>query len=360
MGYKPLRKEDVLTKIEEMLENIKDQYSTGVITFEKPVSRNVKTGIMENNIIKFTGKERKINTKSQKGLTYIYRLVQVLKLSRELIKNRKSITIRDLYYISSNWGDDKAFASQSSARQFLLDLEVLLGVPHEALSFYVEEQKDQTRIMGNVIAKYRDLKGREKVINFNEHDYGSLLPVNFLYLDEVEFKIDAEFVLAIETGGIFRRLVEEEYHKKRNCILVLTSGQPSRTTRRLIKKFNEEYGLPVYVFTDGDCYGWLISMVIKHGSFTLSHISELLACPKAEFIGVSTDDIINYKLPGEKLTKHEVNKLKAMLNDPRFSSHWWQKQIKEMLKLKRSAEQQSLVKYGLDFVVKYLDEKIGG
>ena len=358
MGYKPITKEDILAKIEEMLESIKEQYDSGVITFEKPVSRNVKTGIMEDSIIKFTGKQRKINTKSQKGLTYIYRLVQILKLSRELIKSKKSITVRDLYYISSNWGDDKAFASQSSARQFLLDLEVLLGVPHEALSFYVEEQKDQTRIMGNVIAKYKDLKGREKVIDFNEHDYGALLPVNFLYLDEVEFKINAEFVLVVETGGLFRRLIEESYHEKENCILILTSGQPSRTTRRLIKKFNEEYNLPVYTFVDGDCYGWLISMVIKHGSFTLSHISELLACPKAEFIGVSTDDIINYKLPGEKLTKHEVNKLKSMLNDPRFNTTYWQRQIKEMLKIKRTAEQQSLVKYGLDFVIDYLNDKI--
>ncbi len=357
MGYKPLTKEDVLSKIDEMLHEIKEQYKNGVIVFNKPLSRNVSTAYMEKDIIKFSGKHRKVTTKSRKGLTYIYRLVQVLKLAKELIEKNKTCTIRDLYYISSNW-EDKAFAVQSSARQLLLDLEFIIGVPHEALGFVTEEQKDQARLVGNVTAKYKDLKGREKIVDFNEHDYGALLPVNFLYLDEVEFKINADFVLVIETGGMFRRLYEERFHEKNNCIMIVTGGQPSRTTRRLIKKFNEEFGLPVYTFCDGDCYGWRIATVIKHGSFNLSHISELLACPNSEFIGVDTDDIIKYKLPGEKLTVSEMKTLRSMMKDPRFASAYWQKQIKEMIKIKRTAEQQSLVKYGLDFVIKYLEEKI--
>ena len=55
----------------------------------------------------------------------------------------------------------------------------------------------------------------------------------------------------------------------------------------------------------------------------------------------------------------EFTALKSELSDPRFADGYWQEQINTMLKLGKKAEQQSLAKYGLDFVTDtYLPEKL--
>ena len=60
------------------------------------------------------------------------------------------------------------------------------------------------------------------------------------------------------------------------------------------------------------------------------------------------------------MSPRDVDALKAELSDPRFANGWWQDQINMMLELGKKAEQQSLAKYGLDFVTDtYLPEKLG-
>ena len=59
------------------------------------------------------------------------------------------------------------------------------------------------------------------------------------------------------------------------------------------------------------------------------------------------------------LTQKDIEALNAELSDPRFADSWWQDQINMMLELGKKAEQQSLAKYGLDFVTEtYLPEKL--
>ena len=72
------------------------------------------------------------------------------------------------------------------------------------------------------------------------------------------------------------------------------------------------------------------------------------------------DDIVAYDLPSDDLSSKDEEALKAELSDPRFADAWWQEQINTMLDLGKKAEQQSLAKYGLDFVTDtYLPEKLG-
>ena len=55
----------------------------------------------------------------------------------------------------------------------------------------------------------------------------------------------------------------------------------------------------------------------------------------------------------------DIQALNAELSDPRFADAEWQEEIKLMLELGKKAEQQSLAKYGLDFVTEtYLPEKL--
>ena len=75
--------------------------------------------------------------------------------------------------------------------------------------------------------------------------------------------------------------------------------------------------------------------------------------------GITADDILAYDLPSDDLTKQDLNALEAELSDPRFATGWWQEQIQLMQEIGKKAEQQSLAKYGLDFVTDtYLPEKL--
>jgi DNA topoisomerase-6 subunit A len=65
-------------------------------------------------------------------------------------------------------------------------------------------------------------------------------------------------------------------------------------------------------------------------------------------------------LPTDQLRELDINRLKQLQKDPRYSSEFWQSEIKKMLELGKKAEQQAFSKYGLAYVVKeYLPAKLG-
>ncbi|HUI38792.1 MAG TPA: DNA topoisomerase VI, partial [Thermoplasmata archaeon] len=58
-------------------------------------------------------------------------------------------------------------------------------------------------------------------------------------------------------------------------------------------------------------------------------------------------------------TEQDIRALQAERSDPRFSTAEWRSEIDLMLKNGRKAEQQSLAKYGLNYVTEhYLPEKL--
>ena len=158
---------------------------------------------------------------------------------------------------------------------------------------------------------------------------------------------------------MFARLIENGFPERENCLLIHLSGQPTRSTRRLIKRLNEENGLPVVVFTDGDPWSFRIFASVAYGAIKTAHISDYLATPTAQFVGITASDILNYDLPTDKLSDKDIGALKAELTDPRFSDEFWDTEIRAMLDMNKKAEQQALAKYGLDYVTDtYLPEKL--
>ncbi len=84
-----------------------------------------------------------------------------------------------------------------------------------------------------------------------------------------------------------------------------------------------------------------------------------LATRSAEFLGVTASDIENYDLPSDHLSEQDIRALQAELTDPRFATAEWRAEIELMLKNGKKAEQQSLAKYGLNYVTEhYLPEKL--
>ena len=118
----------------------------------------------------------------------------------------------------------------------------------------------------------------------------------------------------------------------------------------------------MYVFTDGDPYGYFnIYRTLKVGSGNAAHLNEFFCVPQARFLGVTPDDIVEYKLPTHPLKDVDRKRAHdAMRNDPFIRHHKpWQEAIGRMLQMGVRVEQQALAKHGLEFVAReYLPRKL--
>ncbi len=292
------------------------------------------------------------------GAYMLLRTVYTLDFIRQMIEQRKTSTLRELYYISEGWGEAR-FHSQDESDKLAEDLEILTRRLREDLKLRPEE--DGARVIGDIVIEEVTRKGEKRRIHCQDDvgDSGYSIPYN-VEKEKIKFiETNADKVIAIETGGMFDRLVENEFDEKSNAILVHLKGQPARSTRRFIKRLNEELNLPVIVFTDGDPWSYRIFASIAYGAIKTAHISEYLATPSAQFLGVTPSDILAYELPSDELTKEDIDALNSELSDPRFHDEFWVNEIKLQLQIKKKAEQQALAKYGLDYVTDvYLPEKL--
>ena len=122
---------------------------------------------------------------------------------------------------------------------------------------------------------------------------------------------------------MFQRLVKYDYWDKANCILISMGGVPTRACRRFIRRLSDELKIPVYAFVDGDPYGYFnIYRTLKVGSGNAAHLNEFFCVPQATFLGVTPQDIIDYKLPTHPLKDVDIKRAKdALKNDPFVKHH---------------------------------------
>ncbi len=293
------------------------------------------------------------------GALMLLRTFYLVDFIHEMARDRKTSTLRELYYISEQWKDAK-FHSEDESNLLIEDLEVLCTRLREDFRLHPEE--NGASVIGDLTIEETNRKGVVKKINCRDDvgDGGYALPFN-VEKEKITFRgTGAKFVLAIECGGMVDRLAENGFDEEQDALLLHLKGQPARSTRRFLKRLNEELKLPVVVFTDGDPWSFRIFASVAYGAIKTAHISHYLATPGAEFLGVTASDIENYDLPSDTLTDQDTKALHAMQSDPRFGTADWRAEIDLMLKNGKKAEQQSLAKYGLNYVTEtYLPEKLG-
>jgi DNA topoisomerase-6 subunit A len=166
----------------------------------------------------------------------------------------------------------------------------------------------------------------------------------------------------IETASLFQRLLHHRYYEKANCVLISMSGVPTRACRRFIRRLSDEKKIPVYVFVDCDPYGIAnIYRTLKVGSGNAAHVNEFFCVPKATFLGITPQDIVDYKLPTHPLKDVDIKRASdAVKNDPFIQHHkLWQDAFSKLVKMGVRAEQQALAKHGLNYVIDdYLPQKL--
>jgi DNA topoisomerase-6 subunit A len=321
----------------------------------KNVSYSTKRGYFE------IGRAKKVRTLTVNTVKSFAQTLRMMGLSKELVETNDFATKRDAYYQSKNWQEAK-FDEQTESDAVMDDIEALFsirGTSREQLRFVPDEHGGA--VAGRLIVLDPDRETGE-VTRIDCTRFGSGAYSIPSTVEHLSFETDARFILAIETGGVFQRLQSHKYWQTADCILVSMAGVPTRATRRFIRKLSDECRLPVYAFVDCDPYGISnIYRTLKVGSGNAAHLSQFFCVPQARYLGVTPQDIVDYRLPTHPLQEVDVKRARdALKNDPFFKSHKpWQKAIEQLLKMNVRAEQQALAKWGLNYVIEeYLPRKL--
>ncbi|MEE9219508.1 MAG: DNA topoisomerase IV subunit A [Acidobacteriota bacterium] len=307
------------------------------------------------------GRSKKVRTLSVNTVKTFAQSLRMMSLSKELVETNDFATKRDAYYQSKNWGE-AAFQEQTESDTVMDDIEAMFSmykVSREQLRFIPDEHGGA--VAGDLVVIDMDLEtGEEERIDCTRFGSGAYSIPSLT--EHLRFQTRAKFVLCIETGGMFQRLQSHKYWRKANCILISMAGVPTRATRRFVRRLADQCKLPVFAFVDCDPYGISnIYRTLKVGSGNAAHINQFFCVPQARFLGVTPQDITDYKLPTHPLKDVDIKRAKdALKNDPFFRIHKeWARAVQQLVKMGVRAEQQALAKWGLNYVIeKYLPAKL--
>lgn len=277
---------------------------------------------------------------------------------RELIAADKTITIRQMYYMSKHTvagTNENTFEDQNESDPIIEDLEVGVDALREELHLYANKRG---LVAGPLVVN--DTGDEIDLTRMGRGGWG----IPSICEDEVlKFvRTKAEFVLLVEKVAVWQRLNEDRFWQKHNCILMTSEGQAARGVRRLLQRFATELKLPVYVLVDNDPWGLYIYSVLKQGSINLAYESMRMAVPNVRFIGMSASDYEKFKLTSAveiKLSKEDINRAEQMKAYPWFKDKKWQKEIDGILKNGFKMEVDSFLTKSVTFMAEeYLPKKL--
>ncbi|MGN6504616.1 MAG: DNA topoisomerase IV subunit A [Tepidisphaeraceae bacterium] len=279
---------------------------------------------------------------------------------KQLIDAEKTLSLRGMFYkalhtIQGTKGE-KTFAAQDESDAILEDLEVSLGALREELHVYA---KKRGTMVGNIT-----IVDSGDEIDCRRMGSGGYAVPSITEPDVIQFKkCEAKFVLHVEKDTVWGRFNEDRFWEKHNCILTEGSGQPPRGVRRLLRRLNEELGLPIYCLLDCDPWGHYIYAVIKQGSISLAFESERLAIPEAKFLGVRSKDYRECELSDDvqiELNDNDKKRANEIAAYPWFKDHkGWQKEIQGMLKNGFKMEVESLITKDISYVTEeYVPQRL--
>jgi DNA topoisomerase-6 subunit A len=306
----------------------------------------------------------KTETRKFMNLSQARTFMQTISIANKLkqfIREGLHTSIRGLYYqLKFSLGEDldeSLFEEQSESNVLVEDLEVSMGSKRE--DFHLTTDRKGV-LAGNI--KLIDRFGGEEITidGTKQGRSGWMIPSDVDNGMEIE-SVKADYVLVVEKDALWQRLNEDRFWQKEKAILITPKGQSSRGTRRIIRKLADK-GLPVYVFTDCDAWGWYIYWTLKTGSMNLAYLGKEFSIPESRFIGVTMSDIERYDFL-KRLTINakelDIKRAREMMAYPWIAKHpEWIKELKKVLDTKKKIEQDALQGQRLTFVSEYVRDKI--
>jgi len=347
------RKDIVLKNLEHLGMRFCEQINRSIFPWVEMKSRSTDNIFYSPELRQYILGERTVKRSSRitSHLNPFTQMVWTAYFAHQLLRQKKTSTLRDVYYSAQAY--DITFEDQAESDNIITDLETVIGYPREGFNVFPEER---SAVFGDLTIQYTVPGYEGRRLNLSSHPDGMM--IGPALTDARLIETSADKVIVIEKGAMFTRFIEERVYERFNAILVYTAGQAPRSTRYFIRRLNQELGLPVYIFSDADPWGMHIAMVIISGSANAAHLRELNT-PDAKWSGVWASDIINYKLPSNRLSDIDIKRLHELQRDPRYKDELWQREIETFTKIKKKCELEAFSRYGLTHIVdKYLPERL--
>ncbi|MDD5416892.1 MAG: DNA topoisomerase IV subunit A [Candidatus Aenigmarchaeota archaeon] len=331
---------------------------------KKGENPNMDIPIRALSNVTYDQKKRMIMMGNKSSKRYLFNVAHIKKFLQtteiaanvqKLLVAGKHVSLRQAFYMMRRTipgTQIDVVEEQEESNKAVEDLELVRGFSREELNINANKNGSAA---GKII-----IKDKGDIIDWSKLGSGGwAIPSN---TEDIEFKkVDAKFVIYMEKAAIWERLHEDRVWDKLNCIIISSQGQATRGIRRLLRRLNDEYKLPIYILVDNDPWGYYIYSVLKYGSIALANISEKLAIPSARLIGLTCEDVNKYGLKKYliKFQKVDESRLNQIKNYEWFQSKDWQRELKEMKDQKGKVELDALVAKGVTFISDvYLPEKL--
>jgi meiotic recombination protein SPO11 len=343
--------EDVLKRINIVVENIINQILNNKSpSFDIPLrtAKNIIYDDIQDILLlgELTSRKSLLTLTSAQDAT---RLMKVLQIVYELLKKKKHMTKREVFYGDVNLFEDQKFSDSS-----IENVSTLLKTTRNSTGIVAKAR-------GSAVGRLK-LRDGSEIIELDSQGSGAwqITPM----IDRVDvIESDAEFILVVEKDAAMMRIIEEKWWTKYPCIALTAEGVGNVATRMFLKKINKELRLPTFCLVDCDPYGHYIYSVYIRGSKRLSYESPFLATPEMHLLGVLTKDLDEYKIEQQSripMTKNDIKRLDDMLKEEFVRKNKrWKNDLELMKKIKMKAEIQALSSHGIEYLTDvYLPNKL--
>ncbi|MFW9821700.1 MAG: hypothetical protein ACFFE4_02115 [Candidatus Thorarchaeota archaeon] len=346
-----LKRRETLSRLYKLVDEVLEKiYTSGRPSIELPSRSGTNIIWDEENDLLLLGEqimEKQFHTLT--SVADITRLMRVLEVVNELLKEDIHATKREIFYTDVN-----LFQEQKNSDKSIEDVATMLYTTRNSTHVVAAPK-------GTCVGRLR-IRDRNDIIDLEGLGSGgwTISPM----LDNIDIiESDAEFILVIEKDAAMMRLAEARFWRKYPCILLTAQGVGNVAVRMFLKRLSKELNLPVFSLVDSDPYGHYIHSVYLRGSKRLSYESPFLATPNIKLLGVLTRDLDKYKIPQEvriKMNKQDEKRTKDLLSEDFVKKNRaWEEDLKLALKLKIKAEIQAFASHGFKFLTdRYLPEKL--
>ena len=223
---------DIAKKVENVAKKIVGEIKRGNDpTFETQLRGRSNVLFNEKKGLLYLG--NKTTKRNFLNIGHAKKFMQTMLVSaktHDYLKHNKTASIREIYYELKHTianTKENTFEGQGESDHIIVDLEHSIDTIREKLNLHANPK-------GTL---YGDITLRDKVHHNDKFNCSKLGRGGWSIMSRIEpeeidiMNVNAKYVLVIETAAMYERLIEEQFPKKNNCILVGTGGQAARGTR---------------------------------------------------------------------------------------------------------------------------------
>ncbi|XP_077060841.1 meiotic recombination protein SPO11 isoform X2 [Siphateles boraxobius] len=303
-----ISREDVLSRIENVIQTIVVSVSKGEAPLLKVMNRSSWTNVRFQKSVGLVLKADVSLTPLQcdcpSSATKFALILKVLSVIYKLVQSDSYATKRDIYY-----NDMQLFGSQRTLDFIVDDVSCLLKVPRRSLHVLATSKGF---ISGDLC--YLEEDGTKVDCNSSS----AATPVSSNVNGIRNIVSSAKFILIVEKDATFQRLLDDDFCTRLSpCIIITGKGMPDVNSRLMVRKLWDTLHVPVFALVDADPHGIEIMCIYKYGSLSMAFEAHSLTVPSVLWLGLLPSDIQRYRVPEESIipfSQADESKINSLRN----------------------------------------------